>query len=405
MNGSVPPHGERAGGADADRRTGRDSGWPSTVSPPPTPEVAAEAAVWIARLHGPDRSVQMERACLAWQSRSDMHRLAFERCTEVWEAVPGLSLADAYSAASRAQLEPESRGLTDESDRDWDGGTSRVVERSRWVWGGIALGVFALGALSVFALINAGRDAPHYATGVGEQRSVVLADGSRLSLNTSTEVDVSLTPERRTVRIVSGEAFFEVAKDASRPFVVQALGSEVVALGTAFSVRLSEPGASARGLAVTLIEGRVNVRAGKASSEDAAVAPPKELTLVPGERVRLVKGGAAAKGKGSARSPAGFSSVGAPAVVTLDRPRIDQVTAWKRSEVVFDDVSLPEAVTEMNRYNREPIVLVGDAALSRLRVSGSYRAGDSDGFAHAAAALHGLHMRRADGRFELLRPQ
>ncbi|WP_431286752.1 hypothetical protein [Roseateles chitinivorans] len=92
-------------------------------------------------------------------------------------------------------------------------------------------------------------------------------------------------------------------------------------------------------------------------------------------------------------------------MVTLDRPRIDQVTAWKRSEVVFDDVSLPEAVTEMNRYNREPIVLVGDAALSRLRVSGSYRAGDSDGFAHAAAALHGLLMRRVDGRFELLRPQ
>ncbi|WP_431257606.1 hypothetical protein ACQ86G_23725 [Roseateles chitinivorans] len=92
-------------------------------------------------------------------------------------------------------------------------------------------------------------------------------------------------------------------------------------------------------------------------------------------------------------------------MVTLDRPRIDQVTAWKRSEVVFDDVSLPEAVTEMNRYNREPIVLVDDAALSRLRVSGSYRAGDSDGFAHAAATLHGLLMRRVDGRFELLRPQ
>ncbi|WP_431257608.1 FecR/PupR family sigma factor regulator [Roseateles chitinivorans] len=88
MNGSVPPRGERAGGADADRRTSRDSGWPSTVSTPPTPEVAAEAAVWIARLHGPDRSVQMERECLAWQSRSDMHRLAFERCTEVWKPCP-----------------------------------------------------------------------------------------------------------------------------------------------------------------------------------------------------------------------------------------------------------------------------------------------------------------------------
>ncbi|WP_431286753.1 FecR family protein [Roseateles chitinivorans] len=313
MNGSVPPRGERAGRAGADLRTGSDSGWPSSGSAAPTPEVAAEAAVWIARLHGPDRSVAMERDCLAWQSRSDMHRLAFERCTEVWEAVPGLSLADAYSAASRARSEAELRGLADEQYLDQDGSQVRLGARGRWAWGGMALGVFALGALSVFAVINAGGDTPHYATGVGEQRSVVLADGSRLSLNTSTQVDVFLTHERRTVRIVRGEAFFEVAKDANRPFVVQALGSEVVALGTAFAVRLSEPGASARGLAVTLIEGRVNVRAGKASSEEAAVAPPKELTLVPGERVRLVKGARRRWARGlSDRPPAFRPSAGPP---------------------------------------------------------------------------------------------
>ena len=70
-----------------------------------TPEIAAEASVWIARLHGPDRSLQMERECLAWQARSAAHRLAFERCTEVWEGVPGVRLADAYAtAASRGPV-------------------------------------------------------------------------------------------------------------------------------------------------------------------------------------------------------------------------------------------------------------------------------------------------------------
>ncbi|WP_431257607.1 FecR domain-containing protein [Roseateles chitinivorans] len=123
------------------------------------------------------------------------------------EAVPGLSLADAYSAASRVHSEVELPGLADDQYLDRDGTRGRVGDPGRWAWGGMALGVFALGALSVFAVMYAGSDTPHYATGVGEQRSVVLADGSRLSLNTSTEVDVSLTPERRTVRIVSGEAF------------------------------------------------------------------------------------------------------------------------------------------------------------------------------------------------------
>lgn len=397
----IPPRREPHGTSSGGRSTGEEP----APSPIPSPEIAAEAAVWIARLHGPDRSVQMERECLAWQGRSDMHRLAFERCTEVWEAVPGLTLADAFSAGSRELGEPASVGRP----------------RGKWAWGGVGLAGAALG-LAVGAALLAGRGSPHYTTGVGEQRSVLLADGSRVTLNTNTRVEVDLTSERRTVRVDGGEAFFEVAKDARRPFVVRALDSEVVALGTAFAVRLGESATQGNALAVTLIEGRVSVRAasgtgGAGAGADDGGARGGELTLMPGERVKFTQ--ALPRGKGGQpadRSATGMTSSTGPgtgagkefvgaAVVTRDRPRIDQIIAWKRSEVVFDDVSLPEAVGEMNRYNREPIVLASDAALSRLRVSGSYRAGDSDGFARAAAMLHGLVMRRHDGRFELMRPQ
>ncbi|RZI59604.1 MAG: DUF4880 domain-containing protein [Rubrivivax sp.] len=403
----VPPRREPHGTSSGGRLNSEES----APLPIPSPEIAAEAAVWIARLHGPERSVQMERECRAWQGRSDMHRLAFERCTEVWEAVPGLTLADAFSAGSRELGELALVGR----------------RRRKWAWGGVGLAGAALG-LAVGAALLAGRGAPSYSTGIGEQRSVLLADGSRVTLNTNTRVEVDLTPERRTVRVEGGEALFEVAKDARRPFVVRALDSEVVALGTAFAVRLGEPATQGNALAVTLIEGRVSVRAasgtggaraGAGAGADNGSARGRELTLLPGERVKFSKAlPPGQEGRPADRSAMGMTSstasgAGAGAgqefvgtsVVTRDRPRIDQIIAWKRSEVVFDDVSLPEAVGEMNRYNREPIVLASDAALSRLRVSGSYRAGDSDGFARAAAMLHSLVVRRHDGRFELLRPQ
>ena len=362
-----------------------------------TREIAAEAAVWIARLHGPSRSARMERDCLAWQARSAAHRLAFERCTEVWQAVPQLSLADAYASGQSASSSDQ--GVARSRGKAW----SRVGPML------VALvTVAALAALTAGAGLYLARSDPDYVTAVGEQRSVVLVDGSLLSLNTDTRVDVDMTPALRSVRVERGEAMFEVTKDASRPFVVQVSGSEVVALGTAFAVRLTDTGPQDRAqVAVTLIEGRVSVRPASGARESHAVAPPKELQLRPGERVKLVESrtGSFPVHRGGPFGAADRSRGAASAVVTLDHPRIDQVTAWKRSEVVFDDVALPEAVGEMNRYSRVPIVLAADAALARLRVTGSYRAGDSDGFARAAATLHGLVMRRQEGRLELLRRQ
>lgn len=349
------------------------------TAPCPSPEIAAEAAVWIARLHGPDRSPQMERECLDWQARSAAHRLAFERCTDVWEAVPRVRLADAY--ASAAQCEP-AIGQGNASG-DCDAASSRIDPL--WLLMSLAL-VFVLG--SGFALLH-WRDGDVYATKVGERQSLVLDDGSRMSLNTTTRVRVEIRADRRTVEVLEGEALFEVAKDPGRrPFVVRAAGSEVVALGTVFAVRVGGAGGSGgavEALAIMLLEGQVAVRPGLVGR----VAAVNELVMHPGERLRLAGSGRTADSGVSAR---------------VDRPRLDEVMAWTRSELVFDDLSLREAVDEMNRYNRTPIVL-GDASLARLRVSGLYRAGDSRSFAQAVATLHGLVVREGGGRLELLTPQ
>lgn len=229
-----------------------------------------------------------------------------------------------------------------------------------------------------------------YATAVGEQRLVLLEDGTRMSLNTETRARVNFSPTQRAVTVEEGEALFEVAKDPKRPFIVRVAGSEVVAVGTAFSVRFVGAGSHAADqLAITLIEGQVTVRPAP-GIVPGEISPAKPLPMQAGERVRLGKAP-------STSNPSASEQV--------DRPNIEPLVAWKRSEAIFDDVSLADAVAEMNRYNRTPIVLVGSPSSAQVRVSGLYRTGDSAGFARAVAALHGLVARERAGRLELGPPQ
>ena len=264
-----------------------------------TQEIAAEAAVWVARLHGPDRSLRMERECLDWQARSAAHRLAFERCTDTWQDVAGLTLSAYANAASSGESSMSSQ-------------RAGPFARKRL---GFGLAALVMGGVLV---LQPWRTVDSYVTGVGEQRLVVLQDGTRMSLNTATRVRVELARAQRTVKVEGGEALFEVAKDARRPFVVQAAGTEVVATGTAFVVRFS-PGGKGVGdaLAVTLVEGQVVVRAAADGATGAGLASP--VVMAAGERVRFRQLGGVATPGGSRES------------MQVDRPRMDQALAWKRN--------------------------------------------------------------------------
>jgi transmembrane sensor len=201
---------------------------------------------------------------------------------------------------------------------------------------------------------------------------------------------VDFAASQRTVDVGSGEAFFEVAKDARRPFVVRIAGSEVVAVGTAFSVRYAPaaaPHADDR-LVVTLVEGQVKVRPADHRIGDA-LAPTQAVMMKAGDRLLLDR---------PSRDAA------AAVALKVDRPDVERVMAWKRSEAVFDETSLKDAVAEMNRYDRTPIVLLDGLDASDLRVSGQYRTSDSVGFASAVAALHGLSLHEQAGRLELTKP-
>jgi transmembrane sensor len=189
-------------------------------------------------------------------------------------------------------------------------------------------------------------------TARGEQRSLVLADGSRVILDTATRLRLHFSRERRALELLTGQAHFDVAKDPARPFIVTAGDKQVIAVGTAFDV--------SRELGVTsvmLTEGKIVVRQdGAAHVLDQTLSPGDRLIFQPDTRVRQ------------------------------DRPNIAAATAWQTGQVVFDDVPLSEAVEHMNRYESKPIV-IADPAVGSLHISGAYKSGNADAFVKSVSIL------------------
>jgi len=194
-----------------------------------------------------------------------------------------------------------------------------------------------------------------YATRIGETRPLELEDGSLVVLDSQSRLRVDYSDGARDIELLAGQAHFEVARDSHRPFRVHTPTAEIVAVGTQFDVEILP--ARTR---VTLIEGKVNVRA---LSHESDVA-----TLVPGEQVQVTETGQ-----------------------LLDQPaaKIETVTAWQHGTLVLDDVPVPEALARMNRYSVTQIVITGPGLASQ-RVSGVFKAGDVETEALALQRYFGL---------------
>ena len=291
-------------------------------------ERLAEASVWVARLHRGEHDPAVAEACQRWLNARPVNARAFELATEVWEESEQLRRVIPFGA------------------RD-----ARVQRLPFRAWVAIAATLVAVATTLMLLFSSASR----FSTGVGEQRSIALQDGTRVFLNTATRLVVRYDASVRRVELQGGEALFEVAKRKDWPFVVEAAGRQIRALGTSFVVR-DDPEA----LAVTLVEGRVTV---------SSTLTAEESRLVPGQRLTFAAG----------EPP------------HLDTPTLEKVTAWRRGQVILDDTPLGAAIAEMNRYSAVKLVLE-DQAVGSLRVSGLFQAGDSASFATALAQTYGLSI-------------
>lgn len=216
----------------------------------------------------------------------------------------------------------------------------------------------------------------YYETRVGERSTVTLSDGSIVTINTDSRIDVLYTLAKREIRLVKGQGFFEVAKDLTRPFTVIAGDKRIVAFGTAFDVRFD----AENEIQVTLIEGRVKVEdiVLEANENDTqAIGLPASvgaIELNPGERliarVNLVS-----------------------EVIRTDGV---EETSWRQGQLIFRQRALAEVVAEMNRYSNQQLVLDDDRRVYALEVSGIFNnGGPPSAFVDALEAMHPLKAERS----------
>jgi transmembrane sensor len=317
----------------------------------PRDAIDAQAAAWVARLQGDAPAGHLDGALKLWLDANPTHQAAFERATEIWALLPGAALCR-------------------DAEAKWASGSARPVRASpaRWVWQPLALAASLVLVVGLSAWLWLAAPHQRYATATGEQKVATLADGSRIALNTDSQLDVAYDPRTRHIRLDRGEAMFEVAHNAERPFIVTAGTKQVRAVGTAFIVRRI-----GSDVIVTLVQGKVAVT-------DTARTATRATYLTPGERLT-------APASGTAR---------------MDRQSPEAATAWRRGQAVFADTPLASAVADLNRYGG-PGIVIDDPAVSRLPISGVFATNDTEEFVRAVALLHGLHVQQQGGAFHFVR--
>jgi len=291
-------------------------------------DIEAAAARWVVRVDRDGENASVRDELQAWLADDRRRVGAYARAEAAWTHM---------NRASVLALEQTPLKV----------GPSLV--RRRGVIAGLGALAAGLAALFVTPRLLARR----YDTALGEIRRVPMPDGSVAAINTDSTLEVAMRPDLRAVKLERGEAWFAVAKDPERPFVVESGPVRVRAVGTAFSVRKREGGSD-----VLVTEGVVEVW-----TKDGA-APPRRVAA--GERIF------AENDAGALTSPKADADLG-------------RQLAWREGQIVLDGQTLAEAAAEFNRYNDRKIK-VADPRLADERFVGWFRTNDPEGFAEAAAA-------------------
>lgn len=337
----------------------------SDVAPTPEAEdaiasdrIADEALDWFARLRNatPDEAGQAEFA--SWLRQDPRHAEALDDLEAIWGSPAFLaaarSLPVATPPASSARRAVESRPVAGRA-RKWSVRLGAIA----------AMLVLAIGIWQAPALLL--RWEADYITAVGDRATIALPDGSSMILNTASAVALDFEDGRRNVRLLQGEAFFDVRHDPAHPFRVAGRFGTVEVKGTAFSVR--EDGTQDR---VVLERGRVQV--------SLVADPAAQATLEPDQQV------AATADHLSAVEPAD------PAMAL----------AWRQGRIVFDDQPFETVLAELRRYRSAPVMVAADLAAD-FRVSGNYRTTDIDGALRSLAAAAGVDVTTLPGGILILR--
>lgn len=314
--------------------------------------IEGDAIHWVARIdrEGEDPHVRAELE--AWLAADDRRRGAWLRAQAAWRLLDRAIVLRGGRADMPAQSALIHADAGDEPAEQ--PGRAPRPSRRAVIWGGAAAAASVAAALAGYTLLLA--PVERIETAVGEIRRVPLRDGSLIAVNTATSIAVDLQPDRRRIQLAAGEAWFQVAPDRSRPFVVEAGDVRVQALGTAFSVRRGPNGAD-----VQVTEGVVEIWS---------------------------TGNEASRRRVAAGSRAFVGTTEGPQRITQASADIERSLSWRSGQLIFDGDTLGQAAAEFNRYNHVQ-VRIDDPALAGERFVGRFRTNEPDAFARAAATILG----------------
>jgi transmembrane sensor len=300
--------------------------------------VRAEAAAWLARLRSEERTADDERGFRAWLAESDANRAAFEITNNVFEMA-----GTPRRAVAPAQVAPVTR---------------RHVLRT-----GVGLAAASVAGIAIYL-----RSGTTYATEIGEQRDVSLEDGTRVRLDTDSEIRVSMNDDHRRVQLRRGRAHFNVTADPARPFQVVARDQLVTASHGEFDV-------SREGVLVSVLPQAAPVQV---ANENSATGISTPRTIMPGKLAVFAE----------------------DKLVREEQPEMQRAVAWRHGRLALFQEPLAEAVAQMNRYTRRPIVIL-DPGIAQMRISGNYSVGDAQAFATSISVLLPVEVRLERDRITL----
>jgi transmembrane sensor len=316
-----------------------------------------EAAAWFARRRDGAWTQSEEAAFEEWRGRSESHALAYAETEHAWNQWEQLQSSDRMremTAAVMAATAPRRRSVP--AGRLWGPLLAAACVVAAVVVGGIELLPRLLSAPPVT-----------YSTTLGEQRTEQLPDGTRVTLNTETALQVRYGHGRREVVLHHGEALFDVVHDTAHPFVVTAGDGSVTDLGTRFAIR-DDSGTAI----VTLLQGRVEI-----------AARDERRQLTPGEQARY---GARVAG------------------ISVRKVDPTAVTAWLRGRLDFNGMPLAQAIADANRYSAVKLRL-GNPKLADMPVGGGFGVGENAAIAAALSAVFPVRVARHDAQEIVLMPR
>ncbi|MEQ8178947.1 MAG: FecR domain-containing protein [Amphiplicatus sp.] len=360
---------------------------------PDQKSIDAEAADWLVRLEEDQVPPEDRAAFLAWRGASARHRDAFDRLAVLWGDFDHAKVLADY-AASDENAELLAKDARDARFSAFSRRTASLGLAASvvlFVGAGVLIGTqgrfFSPPRAEVEAAL-ADASAPllpggatneigasaAFETAIGEQRTINLPDGSIIELNTNSRVEYAYAPDAREIKLMRGEAFFDVAPDKSRPFTVATTSGNVVAVGTSFTVRLDK-----NKVGVVVSEGDVVFLTQKYLTAQAA---RREKSAPLPDEATAISAGQTAEFKESAER-----------IDFIEPDAMARKLSWRHGVLAFSGDPLSDVVADVSRYT-DVVIEIDDEMLRGLPVSGYFKIGEVDEMFEALELMAGLQAER-----------